>query len=157
MMSEEAAPDVASVAADEEGFTLGVLVYGGAHSGAKARSSVWYDGDRALVFKGDSSYVVGGRYVFRVKRDAEGVVRTRRGAGEYRGRIADAERLAKMEADDYAARQELARGQLERRDKRDSVVADAMAPLERLAAGMNYAQRDALIAMVTQRIYRAHR
>jgi hypothetical protein len=135
------------------------LTYGGTAKGKTvARLSVWYDQDRAdAAFTPDKGrhYAIGGVYDTEVCRDAEGAIVGRRGTPRFTGTHPDTEWVAALEADDYAAQQKIATGQLERRAARDSEIDKALQPVEDLAAGLNYAQRDALVAMVTRRIYRA--
>jgi hypothetical protein len=135
------------------------LVYGGTAAGKTvARVAVWYDEQRnQLVFSPDKGrhYVIGGVYDTEVRRDAGGQVKSRRGTPRFTGRHPDTEWVAVLEADDYAAQQKIAAGQLERRARRDPEIAKVLQPVEAFAAGLNYAQRDALIALITRTVYRA--
>lgn len=138
--------------------------YGGITAGNKSaeKFDVWWTADRDQLYYGltkGRSYVVGHVYTVQVHREAgeDGKMTTRRLTWpEYKGRQPDTDWGAQVAAEAYASERELARQALERRAKRDPGPLDeAIAPLEKLAASMSYAQREALIAMVTRRVYRA--
>jgi hypothetical protein len=135
------------------------LTYGGTAQGkTRARLAVWYDEARTkLAFDVDRGrhYTVGGVYLTEVCRDAAGKALRRQGTPRFTGMHPDTGWVAALEADDYAAQQHIAQGQLERRAARDPEIAKVLGPVEDLAAGLNYAQRDALVAMLTRTVYRA--
>lgn len=135
--------------------------YGGTAKGKTVnRVSVWYDQDRnQLVFGVDRGhhYTVGGVYDTEVRRDSRGHANSRRGRPAFVERHPDAAWVAQLEADDYASQQLIATGQLERRAARDPELPKLLAPIEDFAAGLNYTQRDALIAMISRKVYQAKR
>lgn len=143
--------------ADAEGFTAERWTYGGTAPGAtRAKVAVWYDADRRrLLFAPDKGAhpVPGCVYEVQVRRN--GASMQRLGAAVFIGRHDDPAWVAQLEAGAYAADRELAADQLERRAARDSTFDDLLAPVVRVAAGMTYAQRDALIALITRRVYQA--
>jgi hypothetical protein len=150
-------PDVRA-AAEADGFETELWTYAGRAPGSKvAQADVWYDADREPHrYAPDKGvrYVVGHVYRVLVKRPEM----TKRTGGEFAGRHGDPDWVARLEAEAYAGDRAIAAAQVERRAARaDGELTRLIAPLEAVAAGMSYAQRDALAALVTRRIYRAER
>jgi hypothetical protein len=136
-----------------------VWAYAGLAPGVKrATVAVWYDANRRrLAFKPltGTRPVPGCLYRVEVTRDGTSV--TRHGEPVYDG-PADGEWYAQLEAEALAGAREIARESLERKMARDgSQLGALIAPLEQAAATMTYAQREALLALVTRRVYRAER
>jgi hypothetical protein len=143
---------------DTEGFSPERWTYGGQAAGrTRARVAVWYDENRAkLLYAPDKGarYVPGAVYEVQVRRDGDQIQRL--GAAVFQGRNPDPEWAAQVEAGAYAGDRQIAADALERRAARDTELDKLLAPVEAAAAGMTYAQRDALIALVTRRVYRAN-
>jgi hypothetical protein len=140
--------------------------YGGLTLGSDGKKwAVWYTPDperRPLNYAPDKGthYVVGCQYTVLARRqpraDGKGEQTWKRGKGEFLRQHPDPEWRAQVQATAYHHDQEIEADKLEKRAKRDpGALDDAMAPLIRVAATMPYAQRDALIAIVTRKIYQA--
>lgn len=133
--------------------------YGGVVPGKGAeRRAAWYDPDgKRHTFAVDKGqhYVVGGVYELRLADAGDGKV-TRLGRPAFLHRHPDPVFAAQVEAAAYAADRSIAVGVMERRMARDGGQLGALiAPLVKVATGMPYPQRDALIALVTREVYRA--
>jgi hypothetical protein len=155
----------------EKKWAVEEWTYGGDTGAGKDKRSIWYGPDpdrRRLLYVPDKGrrYAVGYLYAVEVARvpanpadpDAPVAGATwRRGNPTYLRPQPDREWAARLQADAHARDQQVAQEQLEKRARRDPGPLDeAIEPLERLAATMTYAQRDALIAMVTRKLYRAN-
>jgi hypothetical protein len=141
----------------EAGTTTARWTYGGPRAGrAGKRLFLWIaeDGTKLLYAKANAM-VIGGYYEAEFTR-ADGTV-TLHGQPRFTGDRADEVTRAKLEADAQADQTELATAALERRAARDPAIGRALEPLERLAAGMNAAQRRALIQMTEAAIWKASR
>jgi hypothetical protein len=136
--------------------------YGGLTSASrKDQRAIWYDADRHrwlfAPVKGTHP-VVGGLYAVEATRytDDDGKARlNRHTVPQFTGLAEDRAWRAQLEASAHAVELEIASGQMERRAARDGAIAHALEPVERLAAGMSYSQRAALVDLITRRIYRA--
>lgn len=133
--------------------------YGGVAPGKGAeRRAVWYDPDgkrRTFAVDKGQHYVVAGVYELRLTDAGDGKV-TRLGLPKFLHRHPDPVFTAQVETAAYAADRQIATGVMERRMARDGgQLAALIAPLAKVATGMPYPQRDALIAVVTREVYRA--
>jgi hypothetical protein len=137
--------------------------YGGLTAGAgKARRAIWFDADRRrwLFAPVTGTHpVVGCDYTVEATRteDAEKITLHRHSVPHFEGRNADSDWAAALEAAAHLVEMEAATDAMERRAGRDAELDRAIAPLERIAAGMTYAQRSALVDLVTRKIYRVDR
>lgn len=133
--------------------------YGGVAAAGQgtSRRAVWYDPDgKRHTFAVDKGthYVVAGVYELRLTGDPGSLVR--HGLPKFLHRHPDPVFTAQVEAAAYAAQRKIADGVMERRMARDGgALAALIAPVVKVAAGMPWSQRDALVAVVTREIYRA--
>lgn len=146
---------------DAGGFAPETWTFAGHAPGAKsAKVSVWYDADRrrmAFTAEGTGSLAVGWTYQLPVKRypDSDAVT-ARLSQAKLVRQHPDREWRAQVEAEALAGDRELAREAMARRAKREPGVLDqAIDPIERLAAGMSYAQREAFLSLITRRVMHA--
>lgn len=138
--------------------------FGGAVGTGKDARHIWYDEDRnKLRYTPDKGarYVVAGVYATPVRRepraDGEGDQTWRRSSVRYAGPQPDRDFAAKVEAEAYAAQIEIETERAENKHRRDPGVLDELvAPIERVAASMTYAQREALLALIARRVHRAN-
>jgi hypothetical protein len=157
--------DTTETPAEGEHYPVERWTYGGHAAGAKTpKLEVWYTTDRTrLLYKPEPgrAYVTGCVYEMEVRReprdDGEGVVTRRMTWPAFVGQEPDRDWASQIQADAYANERELAADALEKRIKRSpGPLEDVLAAVEKAAAPMTYAQRDALIAMLTRRVYRAN-
>jgi hypothetical protein len=133
--------------------------YGGVHPGVKrAKVAIWYDeGRKRLAFAPIPGTHPAPGCVYRVEVTRAGGKVTRHTDPVYEG-PSDGDWYARCEAEALVGANEIAAASLERKMARDGgQLAELIAPLEEIAGGLNYAQREALVALVTRKIYRADR